>query len=192
MNRFVLLLTSSLVSGLLQAQIPPPRYSARLGVDLTRLDAPDDVGPRYLARLASHLRQDRLIIAAEVGYMRMTTANQPFNAIDPGPNRRERFTAELTGLVDALPNPRHALRLGGGLSAWYRRDDLYRGATTIGRDSYAIDRRIQRGLLTGWHLAAEYAWQFDERWSLDGRLRVSSFQETGASLALGTGISYHF
>lgn len=192
MNRFILLATSLLLSGLLRAQSPPNRYSVRLGVDLTSLDAPDDVGPRYVARLARHLRQDRIIIVAEAGYMRITTANQPFNAIDPGPNRRERFTTELSVLVDALSNPRHALRLGGGLSAWYRRDDLYRGASTIGRDSYAIDRRVQRGLTTGWHLAAEYAWRFDERWSVDGRLRVTSLQQTGVSSALGAGISYHF
>ena len=192
MNRFILLTISLLFSGVLRAQSPLHRYSARLGVDLTSLDAPDDVGPRYIARLARHLRQDRIIIAAEAGYMRVTTPNQLFNTIDPGPNRRERFTTELTVLVDALSSSHHALRLGGGLSAWYRRDDLYRGASTLGRDSYAIDRRLQRGLTTGWHLAAEYAWQFDARWSVDGRFRVSSLQATGVSSALGTGISYHF
>jgi hypothetical protein len=192
MNRFLLLATSLLLSGLLRAQSPLLRYSARLGVDLTSLDAPDDVGPRYVARLARHLHQDRIIIATEGGYMRATTANQLFNAIDPGPNRRERFTTELSVLVDALASPRHALRLGGGLSAWYRRDDLYRGASTLGPDSYAIDRRLKRGLTTGWHMAAEYAWRFNEGWSVDGRLRVSSLQEAGVSSALGTGISYHF
>ena len=194
MNRFILFATCLLLSGLLRAQSPLNRYSARLGVDLTTLDAPDDVGPRYVARLARHLHQNRVIIAAEAGYMRITTANQLFNTIDPGPNRRERFTTELSVLVDALSNPRHAFRLGGGLSAWYRRDDLYRGASTLGRDSYAIDRRIQHGLTTGWHLAAEYAWRFDERWSVDARLRVTSLQEAGVRSALGTGtgISYHF
>jgi hypothetical protein len=192
MIRFILLATSLLLSGLLRAQSPLNRYSARLGVDLTTLDGPDDVAPRYVARLVRHLHQDRIIIAAEAGYMRLTTANQLFNTIDPGPNRRERYTTELSLLVDALSNPHHALRLGGGLSAWYRRDDLYRGASTLGRDSYAIDRRIQRGLTTGWHLAVEYAWRFDERWSVDGRLRVSSLQGTGVSSALGTGLSYHF
>ncbi|MBD2757767.1 hypothetical protein [Spirosoma validum] len=192
MNRFILLATGLVISGVLRGQSPLKRYSARLGVDLTTLDAPDDINPRYIARLARHLRQDRIIIAAEAGYMHITTTNQLFNTIDPGPNRRERFTTELSVLVDALSSPHHALRLCGGLSAWYRRDDLYRGASTLGGGSYAIDRRLQRGLTTGWHLAAEYAWQFDERWSVDGRFRVSSLQEAGVSSALGTGISYHF
>ncbi|WP_461139857.1 hypothetical protein [Spirosoma pomorum] len=192
MNRFIVLAIGLLFSGLLRAQSPFHRYSARLGVDLTSLDAPDDVGPRYVARLARHLGQDRIIIAAEAGYMRVTTANQLFNTIDPGANQRERFTTELSVLVDALSSPRHALRVGGGLSAWYRRDDLYRGATTLGRDSYTIDRRIQRGLTTGWHLGVEYGWRFDEHWSVDGRLRLTSLQEAGVSSALGTGLSYHF
>lgn len=192
MNRFILLLISLLLPNLLQAQIPPKRYSARLGLDLTSLDAPDARAPRYVARLARHVRNDRFMIAAEAGYMRVVTANYPFNAIDPGPNRRERLTADATVLVDLLPHSRHALRLGGGLSVWYRRDDIYRGAATIGQDSFAISRRLQRGVTSGWHLATEYEWQFAERWSVDARLRVANLQEAGISSALGTGISYGF
>lgn len=192
MNRSILILISLLLPNLLQAQIPPKRYSARLGLDLTSLDAPDAVAPRYVARLARYLGNDRIIIAAEAGYMRVINGNQPFNAIDPGPNRRERLTADATLLVNILPRSRHALRVGGGVSFWYRRDDIYRGAAAIGKDSFAINRRLQHGVNSGWHLATEYEWRFDERWSTDVRFRFANLQDAGISSTLGIGINYHF
>ncbi len=192
MNRFLFLYTALLLAGSLRAQAQMGRNSVRLGVDLTSLDAPDAVGPRYVGRFARHFRQDRLLFTAEAGYMRLATTNQPFNGVDPGDNRRTRLTADVTVLADLLPSASHALRLGGGLSAWYRRDDIYRGATRVGLDNVAIDRRSWRGVNTGWHLAAEYEWLFASDWGVDGRFRVASLGAAGISSMLGMGISHRF
>lgn len=79
MKHYVLLLSILLVSGRLCAQTPQAigRNSVRLGVDFTSLDAPDAIGPRYVGRLARHFGKDRIVIAAEGGYMRVTSATQP-------------------------------------------------------------------------------------------------------------------
>lgn len=196
MNHYLLLLGSLLLSGLAQAQTPTHRNSIRLGVDLTSLDAPDAVGPRYVGRFARHVGKDRLVLAAEVGYIYAMTLNLPFNDVDPGPNHRERFTADATVFFDFLRHPRHALRLGAGLSAWYRRDNLYRGAravfTPTGLQGVSIDRQQRHGLNTGGHLATEYEWLFDRSWGIDVRLRLASLNGAGISSILGTGISYRF
>lgn len=192
MNRFSLLLICLLFPIAIQAQTASYRSSARLGVDMISLDAPDAMAPRYVARLARHFRNDRLILAFEGGYARLVKANPTFNTFDPGSNRRERLTADITLLWDVLPDPRHTLRLGGGLSAWYRYDDLYQGAATIGQDSFVINRQAQHRGATGGHLAAEYEWRFNPRWGLDARVRVVTLREAGTSAILGTGINYHY
>lgn len=181
---------------LLNAQIPQNRNSVRLGVDLTSLDAPDAVGPRYVGRLARHFGNDRFVVAAEAGYMNKSTANFPFNDVNPGPNQRERFTADATVFFDLLPHPRYALRLGAGLSAWYRRDDVFRGATALlspaGIPAVAIDRQKTHELNIGGHVAIEYDWLFSERWSADVRLRLANLSKAGISSTLGVGVNYHF
>jgi hypothetical protein len=196
MTRCLLLLGVLLLSGLVRAQIPVSRYSARAGIDLTSLDVPDAVGPRYVGRLARHIGNDRIVVAAEAGYLYITSVNRPFDNVDPGPNRRERFTADVTVLFDFLRHPRHALRLGAGLSAWYRREDIYQGASTLstptGLQDIAIDRQQRHGLNTGGHLTAEYEWLFDPRWGADVRLRVANLGKAGISSMLGGGISYRF
>lgn len=196
MNRYLLLISGLLLSGLLHAQRPIGRNSLRLGVDLTSLDAPDAVGPRYVGRLARHLANDRIVVAAEAGYMYVTSANQPFNDIDPGSNQRKRYTTDLSILFDLLRHPRHALRLGAGVSAWYRRDDTYRGATavvtTTGLQGVTIDRQQRHGLNTGGHVATEYEWLFSRHWGVDARLRVANLDGAGISSMLGAGLSYRF
>lgn len=196
MNRHLLLIGILLLSGLVRAQVPVSRYSARVGVDLTSLDAPDAVGPRYVGRLARHISNDRIVVAAEAGYMYVTSQNRLFNNVDPGANRRERFTADATVLFDFLRHPRHALRLGVGLSAWYQRDDIYRGASTLSTPTpsqgVVIDRQQRHGLNTGGHLTTEYEWLFDPRWGADVRLRVANLGNAGISSMLGGGISYRF
>lgn len=196
MNRYILLLSVLALSGPLRAQPPIGRNSVRLGVDLTSLDAPDAVGPRYVGRLARHFANDRIVVAVEAGYMCTVSPNRAFNGFDPGPNRQERFTTDATALFDLLRHPRHALRVGAGLSAWYRRDDTYRGARALftpnGLQGAAIDWRQDHGVITGGHVATEYEWLFDTRWSVDVRLRVANFRDAGISSMLGAGIGCRF
>lgn len=196
MKRCLLLLASLLLADSLYGQVSVGRNSIRLGVDLTSLDAPDDLGPRFVGRLARHYGNDRLVVAVEAGYMAITSMNQPFNGVDPGPNRRERFTADATVLFDLLRHPQHALRVGAGLSAWYRRDDTYRGATALftptDLQGVAIDRRMRHGLNMGGHVATEYEWLFVPRWSVDVRLRMVHLNDVGKSFMLGTGINHRF
>lgn len=196
MIRHYILLVSLLWTTSLSAQVPQHRNSVRLGVDLTSLDAPDAVGPRYVGRLARHFGNDRFVVAAEAGYMARSTSNHPFNEVDPGPNQRARFTADATVFFDLVPHPRHALRLGAGLSAWYRRDDIYRGATALftpaGLQAIVIDRQKRSELNLGGHAAIEYEWLFDSRWSADVRFRLADLSQAGISSMLGAGISYRF
>lgn len=196
MKNYFLLLIGLLLSEFMYAQAPIARNSVRLGVDLTKLDAPDNIGPRYVGRLARHFHNDRVMVAAELGYMRVTSINQPFNDVVPEPNRRERFTADVSLFVDLMQSPRHALRVGVGLSGWYRRDDLYRGGAAQfspgGLQSVAINRQQYHTLNTGGHVATEYEWLFDPRWSVDVRLRLANFNDTGMVFMLGTGISRRF
>lgn len=63
-----------------------------------------------MGRLARHFGNDRFLVAAEAGYMARST----FNEVDPGPDRRERFTTDVTAFFDLLPHPHQALRLGAG------------------------------------------------------------------------------
>ncbi len=196
MIRYCILLVGLMGTTLLNAQVPKNRNSVRLGVDLTSLDAPDAVGPRYVGRLARHFSNDRFVVAAEGGYMNKTTSNFPFNDVDPGPNQRERFTADATVLFDLLPHPHHALRLGAGLSAWYRRDDVYRGATALltpaGLPAVVINRQKLHELNMGAHVAIEYDWLFNERWSADVGFRLADLSKAGISSMLGVGVNYRF
>ncbi|GAB3281381.1 hypothetical protein GCM10027347_57000 [Larkinella harenae] len=196
MARYYTLLIGLLWMTSLQAQVPKNRNSVRLGIDLTSLDAPDAVGLRYVGRIAHHFRNDRFVVAAEAGYLVKVTSNQPFNEVDPGANHRERFTMDATAFIDLLHHPRHALRVGAGLSAWYRRDDIYRGATAMftptGLQAVAIDRQKRHELNTGGHVALEYDWLFDPQWSVDIRFRWADLNRAGISSMLGAGINYRF
>lgn len=129
--------------------------------------------------------------------MHLIRANELFNDVDPGPDRRERYTADLTLLYDLLPQPRHALRLGAGVSVWAQRDDTYRAARALfsptGLQGIAIDRQQRLALNSGLHAAAEYEWLFTPRWGADFRLRVVELNGAGAtSMMAGAGISHRF
>lgn len=199
MKHYMLLSGLLLVSRMMIAQTPQSigRNSVRLGIDLTSLDAPDAVGPRYVGRLARHFGNDRFVIAAEAGYMRVTSATQPFNGVDPGSNRRERFTVDATAFVDLLPQLNHALRVGIGLSAWYRREDIYQGAAAIWgpaslQQAVTIDRLERNQLNTGVHFATEYEWLFTPRWGVDARFRLVNLEKAGFNSVLGAGVSHRF
>jgi hypothetical protein len=196
MNRSILLISSLLLSNILLAQTPYGRNSIRLGADLTSLDAPDAVSTRYVGRLARHLKNDRIVVAAEAGYLYISRLTQPFNGVDPGPNRRERFTADATVFYDVLRHPRHAFRVGVGASAWYRRDNTYRAAWLLASSGNAggivIDRLQSHALNTGVHFATEYEWLVDPHWGIDVRLRVATLREAGINSMLGAGISRRF
>ena len=196
MNRYILLISSLLLSFTMQAQTPYGRNSIRLGADLTSLDAPDAVSTRYVGRLTRNFKNDRIVVAAEAGYLYVSTLTQPFNGIDPGPNRRERFTSDATVFYDFIRHPRHALRLGVGVSAWYRRDNIYRGARLLSSPNsnggVSIDRLQTHALNTGGHMATEYEWLLTPHWGIDVRLRVANLKGAGISSMLGAGISRRF
>lgn len=190
---YVLLLSLLLANPLFaQKQIHTDRVSIRAGVDLTSLDAPDDVAPRYVGRLAYHFAQDRIVAAAELGYLKHSSPNLPFNDADPGPNHRQRLTADLTVFYDLIGHPRHALRIGAGLSGWGRSDDLFRGARMNDGRVIVVERQQTTALNFGSHLATEYEWLFTQYWAVDVRLRMANLRGAGISSSLGLGISCRF
>lgn len=181
-----------LVSLSVHAQtLAPSRNSFRIGLDAMSLDVPDDLGSRLVARYARHLGRDRIVIGAEAGYLYTSSQNSPFNGIDPGPDRRKRLTADLTVLFDFLPGPRHALRLGGGFSAWYRNDDVYRGAMVIDGGA-AIDRWQTSAINLGPHLTSEYELLILPQWSVGFRVAWANLNEAGISSIAGINTGYRF
>jgi hypothetical protein len=197
MIRNILLISGLLLTLSATAQSPKSfRNSIRLGANLTTVDMPDGRGTHLVARFARHLAKDRIVIALEGGILSGRSSNLPFNGFEIEPNRHHRLTSDLTAFLDLLPSKTHALRLGFGLSAWYRNDDVYRGATVLGGLNnplnVAIDRSQRSGINTGTHLAAEYEWLLDPHVGLDVRFRFSDLRKAGISSTVGAGLNFRF
>ncbi len=121
MNRLYLPVILFLISSSLsKAQLVDSKNSVRIGVDYMSLDAPDDLGFRYLARYARHLTNDRVVLEGSLGYLNIQNRRLVANNFYFEGRPRQRVTADLTASFDFLRDTRQALRLGGGPSVWYR------------------------------------------------------------------------
>ena len=161
------------------------------------LDAPDDGGLRYGLRLARHFGNDRIVVAGSLGYLEASEFRIAPNDAPLGNDYRKRLTADLTFFFDFLRSDRHALRIGGGPSGWYRRDNLLMGYSTVVRpDGTAAAATIQRedirAINIGYHLTGEYEYLVSPRVLLSGRVSWADLSKGGISSIVGLGVGYRF
>ncbi|WP_461087451.1 hypothetical protein [Spirosoma gilvum] len=162
------------------SQNTPVLNSFRVGMDLMTLGGIDAVGLHYQARYARHLASDRFLIALSVGHFqknrRQTIASDLY--IDSDQTRR--LTTDLSVLFDLLPASRSALRVGGGLSYWYRSDKLvtrssYSWSSNRGLYDLQTDWSDQKEWNLGYHLVAEYEKRLTPQLALSGRISWANF-----------------
>jgi hypothetical protein len=182
-----------------QAQGQPAAYRHAFGVGLERvgLDAPDAVGNRYLLRYARHLHHDRLVVAANLGYL--SVRNRVYL---PGAaayyvegKRRQRVTTDFTAAFDFIRQPRHALRLGAGPSLWYRQEELSDGIhyTSYADGSVANVRatwRSEKAVAVGLNLLLEYEYALTDHLLLSGNVKFVDLGKGGQSASYGGGLGY--
>lgn len=179
------------------AQVIDYKNTIRISIDYMSLDAPDDLGLRYGARYARHFADDRIVLEGSFGYFRVENKQLLFNDFYFEGRPRQRVMADLTASFDFLRTPRHALRLGGGPSVWYRKDDRLREARSI------VDQNRQETRVTilsekvneanfGFHVATEYEYVIGPRTTLAGRINITNLDKAGISSAVGINVGYQF
>lgn len=193
------LLIIVLVATLNTAQAQNYRHSVGIGVERVGLDAPDDIGNRYLVRYTRHLRQDRLALQGALGYVSALNRRSLVNNYYVDGRRRERFTADVTLAFDFLRSPRQALRLGAGPSAWYRREDLLESArfslsSTGEVTNIRANWRSERELNWGYNLLLEYEYALTRQVVVSGNVKLVSVNAPGAGFAsiYGLGAGYRW
>lgn len=182
-----------------QAQGQPAAYRHAFGVGFERvgLDAPDAVGNRYLLRYARHLRHDRIVVAANLGYMSVRNRVYLPGAADyyVEGKRRQRVTTDLTAAFDFIRHPRHALRLGAGPSLWYRQEELSDGIhyTSYADGSVSNVRaawRSEKAFNVGLNVLLEYEYAFTDHLLLSGQVKFIDLGKGGQSSIYGGGFGY--
>lgn len=193
------LFTIVLVATLGAAQAQTYRHSVGIGVERVGLDAPDNIGNRYLARYTRHLRQDRLVLQGAVGYVSVVNRRYLANNYFIDGRRRERFTADVTLAFDFLKSPRQALRLGIGPSAWYRREDLmvsarYTLSSTGEVTNIRANWRSEQQLNWGYNLLLEYEYALTRQVVVSGNVKLVSVDAPGAGFnsIYGLGAGYRW
>ena len=198
MNRLVWVMGLYVLGiSLSNAQTVGYRNSIRIGVDYMSLDAPDDLGLRYLARYARYLGDDRIVVEGSVGYLRIQNRRLALNNFYFEGRPRQRVTADLTVSFDFLKSTHHALRLGGGPSVWYRRDDVLREARSdFGQNGQpegitVVSEKLDETNI-GYHLAAEYEYVIGARTTLAARFGLANLNRAGISSIAGLNLGYQF
>jgi hypothetical protein len=180
-----------------QAQVATYENSVRAGMDYMSLDAPDDLGYRMRAGYARHVGNDRLVFGVSLGYLKVQNWEHMVNNYSIEGRPRERVTTDVTVSFDFFKNTRHALRVGGGPSVWYRQDDRLRSANyLILENGRLADVKTQwerfDELNMGYNLLAEYEYGITPEISLAGRFGVANLKRSGMSSILGLEVGYRF
>lgn len=198
MNKFCLTAVLCLLfCSFATAQAIDYKNSIRVGIDYMSLDAPDDLGIRYVARYARHLANDRIVLEGSFGYLCIENRRLVFNNFYFTGRPRQRVTADLTVSFDFLRDARHALRLGGGPSVWYRKDDRLREARSIVDQNGQItgvtilNEKVDEANF-GYHLAAEYEYIIGARTTLAARVGMANLARAGISSIVGINVGYRF
>ncbi|RRB00729.1 hypothetical protein [Larkinella rosea] len=198
MKRFyVQLLLLIILPPVAKAQIASFKNSVRVGIDYLSLDAPDDLGYRFLGQYARHVANDRIVLEAGLGYLQVENHRRlPNNYIFEG-RPRKRITADLTASFDFIRNQHHALRLGVGPSVWYREDDLllradYSTQPGGGITDVKIENRPINEVNVGGHVITEYEYTTRDRITFGARFGYVNFKAGGISSLLGLTIGYRF
>ncbi|MBO0950718.1 hypothetical protein [Fibrella forsythiae] len=161
----VFLLLSCLVTVLpVLAQTPyvPARNSIQIGADHFGIDPANGLKYRFALDYRRYASRDRLSLGVSAGFMssqRLTVLVPDFVSV--GTNSRRRVTLDLTATYNLLHSVHHALRIGGGPSAWFSDDDLfvkvYPYPIPSGSPIYAV-RSLSKNWNLGGHATVEYTY----------------------------------
>ncbi|MFC5409057.1 hypothetical protein ACFPMF_07060 [Larkinella bovis] len=167
------------------------KNAIRVGVDYLSLDAPDSGGNRYLVRYARHLGNDRIVLEASLGYLKVSNSQLlPSQFVFEG-RPRKRITTDVMASFDFVRNPQHALRLGIGPSVWYREDDVVRSARYEGTTVTIENRKIDEVNIGG-NVAVEYEIVVFDRINLGVRAGLTNFKTAGISSMVGLNGGFTF
>ncbi|WP_020598511.1 hypothetical protein [Spirosoma panaciterrae] len=161
-------------------QYLPVRHSFRVGVDMMTLGGIDAIGLHYQARYARHLASDRMLLALSAGYFQRNSREYIASDLYADSDQTQRLTTDFSILFDLLPSSRSALRVGGGLSYWYRSDKLitarnYSWASDQGLYNVQTSWRDEQEWNWGYHLTVEYEKRLTPQLALNGRLGWANF-----------------
>jgi hypothetical protein len=197
MKKYLLLVCLSTLAVSTFGQTPYPRYTIQKTFNLMTLDAPDARGLHQSLRVDRHLVNDRLVIAASIGYLKVLNRFKISDNVTLEGRPRLRLTTDLTLLVDLLKSQRFGLRLGGGPSVWARRDDVINqlsvGRTTEGDLVDVVAQRTRTSAVNfGYHFTGEFEAVIFPRVFLSAHVALANLKEAGYSSIAGVGIGYQF
>lgn len=165
------------------------KNSIRIGADYATLNSPTNAGIRYLIRYSRHLVNDRIVLESSLGFLEIPA--------DIHSLYRHRITGDITVLYDLLKNSSHALRLGGGGSAWYRREgnspqtiNLIDSSGRIIVSAITQERVSETNF--GYHAVAEYEYLTALGISLSSRVGFVGLNKVGINPTFGLNIGYRF
>jgi hypothetical protein len=180
------------------AQVASYKNSIRIGADIMSRGGTDDFVP--VIRYARHVVNDRIVLAGSAGYHKDKNtlyASDLGYDVSFGARPRQRFMFDATASFDLIRSPRHAFRLGGGPSAWFRKDEVATGTTPVYSNGgrligiYIVRDRTEE-INIGYNLAAEYEYTFGSRVTLGIRANRVDINKVGVSSGAGMNIGYRF
>lgn len=180
------------------AQVVTYKNSIRIGADIMSRGGTDDLVP--VIRYGRHLANDRIVLAGSLGYhKRENTLFASALGYDAsyGARPSQRFMVDVTASFDLISSPRHAFRLGGGPSVWFRKNEVATGTTPAysnggGLIGIDITRDRTEEINPGYNLAAEYEYTFGSRVTLGVRATRVDISKVGVSSGAGFNIGYRF
>ncbi|RCR68290.1 hypothetical protein [Larkinella punicea] len=162
----------------------------------TSVAAPDKMAIRYVTQFVHQIANNRIVIEGSIGFIPIRRPRlQLTDAYYVEGHRRQRFTGDMTVLVNFIKNSRHAIRLGGGPSVWYRMDNMLEEVRyVIDNGNQVIVNRQSRQqtneLNVGYHLTAEYAYELNNRFILGSRLGIANFKGKYGTKLVGIFLGY--
>lgn len=185
--KHVFLLLSCLVTALpILAQTPyvPAKNAIQIGADHFGIDPSNGLKYRFAFEYRRYASRDRLSLGVSAGFMssqRLTVLVPDFVSV--GTNSRRRVTVDLTATYNLFHSVHHALRIGGGPSAWYSDDDLFVKVDPYpvpsGSPIYAV-----RSLTQNWNLGGHGVLEYTYALALNTQVSL----HTGATIVGQSGV----
>jgi len=177
MKQISLIISCLLISFQSYAQAPyiPAKNAIQLGTDFLGVDPANGLKYRLAIDYKRYMAQDRIALGLSVGFLnsQRETVLIP-DLVSVGKNTRQRVTVDITASYNLLHSVHHALRIGGGPSAWYSNDDLF-----VKIDPYPVP--------AGAPVFAYAQRKQTESWSIGGH----GLLDYTYALALNTQVSLH-
>lgn len=168
------------------------KNTIRIGADYITLNSPTNAGIRFVGRYSRHLANDRIVLEGSLGFAEIPNQIQRLYQ-----DHRYRVTSDVTVLYDLLKSSFHSLRIGGGGSAWYRREGDSPQTTNVfdstGRviiSAIALEQISETNF--GYHAVTEYEYLTSSGISLSGRIGFVSLKKVGTTPTFGLNLGYKF